>query len=398
MKNTFDRIRFLPVNKKGGSESFVKTVLLSFKNFPFFLSLIFFPVVTNPEQQPIATQTGQQIYWGGYLDGDQYGLGDAPWETRTIETFEANAGKRLSIIHWGQFWHWSRQSGYSSIGDGHFQRFDSALYERVRQHGAIPMVNWNSWSADAGGSSSQPNFQLIDIINGDYDAYIRRWARDAKAWGKPFFLRFDHEMNGSWYPWSERANGNQPGQYAQMWRHVHNIFRQEGADNVTWVWSVNTVYSASSRDLAGLYPGDEYVDWVAIDGYNWGANPSKPEQWKSFSQVFKETYDLLGQVAPDKPIMLSEFSSTEYGGSKADWISDALAVQIPIHFPRIKAVVWFNWNCYEGSGKMDWVIESSSSAQKSFATGIQSPYYASNDFANLPAGKVQPLNPRQAGR
>ena len=91
--------------------------------------------------------------------------------------------------------------------------------------------------------------------------------------------------------------------------------------------------------------------------------------------------------------MLSEFSSTEYGGSKADWITDALTVQIPTRFPRIKAVVWFNWNCYEGSGSMDWAIESSSSAQSAFSSGIRSTYYSANDFSNLPAGKVKPLSP-----
>jgi beta-mannanase len=375
---------------KGGSRESVKTSVWSWKQLPLFLSLVFLPMVTRSATS-ISLQTDAQIYWGAYMNGEYYGLGNAPWEARTIETFEANAGKRVSIIHWGQFWHWSRQSGYSGIGDGFFQRFETALYEQVSQRGAIPMINWNSWSGDAGGSSSQSNYQLIDIINGNYDDYIRQWARDAKAWGQPFFLRFDHEMNGNWYPWSEQTNGNQPGQYVQMWRHVHDIFQQEGATNVTWVWSVNTVYSASSRDLTALYPGDSYVDWVAIDGYNWGTNPSKADQWKTFSQVFTETYDLLGQVAPNKPVMLSEFSSTEYGGSKADWITDALTVQIPTQFPRIKAVVWFNWNCYEGSGEMDWIIESSSSAQNAFASGIQSPIYAANNFANLPAGKVQPL-------
>ena len=340
-----------------------------------------------------AMAAGEQIYWGGYLDGGQYGYGDAPWDVRTMDTFEQHAGKAVSIIHWGQFWHWTSQSGYSGIGDGYFQKFDTTLYERVRQRGSIPMINWNSWAGEAGGSANQPNYQLIDIINGTYDAYIRQWARDAKAWGKPFFLRFDHEMNGTWYPWSEQANGNQPGQYIQAWRHVHDLFTQEGANNVTWVWSINTEYSNPySSNLEGLYPGDAYVDWVAIDGYNWGTNPAKPDSWKSFAQVFTQTYNHLSQVAPNKPIMLSEFASTEYGGSKASWISDALGTQIPSNFPRIKAIVWFNNNAYEGSGQMDWVIESSSSAQNAFANGIASTYYAANNFAGLTSSPIQPLS------
>ena len=399
MKNPLKYFAAVRNRIEGGLRDTASINLLSWNKFPFLLSLIFLPVVTTVDEQ-ISPQSDPQIYWGGYLNGEHYGLEDSPWEARTIDTFEANAGKRPSIVHWGQFWHRSRQSGYRGIGDGFFQRFDTAQYEKVRQRGAIPMINWNSWSADAGGSSQQADFRLTKIINGDYDAYIRQWAKDAKAWGKPFFLRFNHEMNGDWFPWSEQTNGNQPGQYVQMWRHVHDIFRKEGVTNATWVWSVNTVYSASSSNLASLYPGDAYVDWVAIDGYNWGTNPSRPDKWKTFSQVFTETYNILGQVAPGKPVMLSEFSSTEYGGSKPDWITDALTVQIPNHFPRIKAVVWFNWNCFEGSGSMDWVIETSSSAQNAFASGIQSSIYAANNYANLPAGKVHPLtnNPVQVGK
>lgn len=393
MKNILNLIGDLVRSMQGGRRRWDAISQWSLKSRSFFMAAVFLPLAFNiaSMNEIVSATTGEQIYWGGYLDGEHYGLGDSPWETRTIDIFEQNAGKKVSIIHWGQFWHWSRQSGYSGIGDGFFQKFDANLYERVRQRGAIPMINWNSWSADAGGSTNQPNYQLVDIVNGNYDAYIRQWARDAKIWGKPLFLRFNHEMNGNWYPWSEQTNGNQAGQYVQMWRHVHDIFRQEGASNVTWVWSVNTVYNTASRNLAALYPGDAYVDWVAIDGYNWGTNPAKPDQWKSFSTVMSETYNMLGQIAPSKPIMLSEFGSTEYGGSKSSWVNDALTVQIPTHFPRIKAVVWFNYNAYEGTGKMDWVIESSSSATSAFNTAIRSSYYAANNFTNI-SGKVLPLS------
>ena len=71
---------------------------------------------------------------------------------------------------------------------------------------------------------------------GRHDAYIRSWARDLKRFGNPVFLRFAQEMNGNWYPWAEDANGNKPGEYARMWRHVHDIFTAEGATNVKWVW------------------------------------------------------------------------------------------------------------------------------------------------------------------
>ena len=95
----------------------------------------------------------------------------------------------------------------------------------------------------------QPAYRLSRIIDGDYDQYIKSWAEGIKALGFPIAIRFAHEMNGTWYPWCERTNGNRPGQYVRAWRHVHDIFSEVGATNVTWVWSPNIIYDSASANL-----------------------------------------------------------------------------------------------------------------------------------------------------
>ena len=91
--------------------------------------------------------------------------------------------------------------------------------------------------------------------------------------------------------------------------------------------------TASLHDLASLYPGDAYVDWTGLDGYNWGTNPAKPRGWRSFDQLFRRTYhEIVGAIAPSKPMMIGEIGSTEHGGSKANWIRDALAA-VPTELP-----------------------------------------------------------------
>jgi beta-mannanase len=329
---------------------------------------------TMPSQfTPTPPPAGGQIYWGAYIKGTQYGTGDAPYDPRAIDMFEAHAQKRTSIVAWGQSWY----------TNGHTQPFEAADYETVRLRGGIGLVDWEPWDSCCG--ANQSNWRLSAVINGTYDAYIRQWATDARAYGHPFFVRMGEEMNGTWYPWSEEANGNYPGEFVQMWRHVHDIFTQVGASNVTWVWNPNREWD-SSQPLEGLYPGAAYVDWVALDGYNWGNNPSKGDVWTSFTGVFGPSIDHLTQLAPGKPIMIAETASTEDGGSKADWITDALSTQLPLHYPQIKALVWFNWN----ADSMDWVIETSSAAQNAFVHAIAAPYFAPNNFANLPPGPVQP--------
>ncbi len=332
---------------------------------------------------PDQTTAPKSIYWGAWISGDTYdNASNPPWNTTAIDIFEQNTGKKVSILHWGQPW-------WHCNGSCDYQLFDlqKAEYDAVRRRGTIPLVDWASYDYAAPNVINQPNFSLSTIIAGQHDEYIRQWAAQAKAWGHPFFLRFNWEMNGNWFPWSEGVNGNQPGEYVQAWRHVHDIFKEVGADNVTWVWCPNVV-GPDTIPLDGLYPGDDYVDWVCMDGYNTGRHPSRSGRWQTFEELFTKTYYALQTIAPNKPIMIGEMASTEVGGSKADWITDAFARVLPQYFPKIKAVVWFNWNIRG----MDWAIESSDAAQQAFAESIASPYYAKNRFSQLDISPIPPAD------
>ncbi len=250
---------------------------------------------------------------------------------------------------------------------------------------------------------NQSNFQLRDIYNGNYDTYIRRWATAAKAWGHPFFLRFDHEMNGWWYPWGEGktssgviVNGNSSGDFVKAWRHVHDIFVSVGATNVTWVWAPNYMSTSSNYPaLSSVYPGDSYVNWTGFSVYNkyttWaGLNPlltgSSGMTW------FKNSYSAMATLAPNKPMMLAEFASIEAGDGgtkKAAWIKDALTTQIPTNFPKIKAVVYMNWDVNAGK---TYPIQSSTAATNAWAAAITLSRYASNQYANLNTSPIPALS------
>ncbi len=322
------------------------------------------------------------IYWGAWISGDTYNVGNPPWNPSAIDTFEEHTGKRISILHWGQpWWHCDSKCDY--------QLFDlqKAQYDLVRQRGSIPLVDWASYDFAAQDLLNQPEFSLSTIIAGQHDQYIRQWATQAKAWGQPFFLRFNWEMNGNWFPWSERVNGNQPGEYVQAWRHVHDIFQEVGAQNVTWVWCPNIIL-ANTIPLQSLYPGDQYVDWVCMDGFNTGTHPSRPDRWKTFEELFSSTYIAMRLIAPNKPIMIAEMASTESGGSKADWIKNTFSYTLPQRFPQVKAVLWFNWRV-RGT---DWPIESSAAAQRAFAESIAAPYYAGSNFSRLNVSPIPPAD------
>ena len=140
------------------------------------------------------------------------------------------------------------------------------------------------------------------------------------------------------------------------------------------------------QDLAALYPGDAYVDWTGLDGYNWGTNPAPPKGWTSFDELFKSTYDrIVETIAPGKPLIISEIGSSEYGGSKAEWIADALK-SAHTNYPLLRGLVWFE----KYDDGMDWPVETSSSSTTAFAAGIQNSSYLGNTFASAGPGPIQP--------
>jgi hypothetical protein len=288
-----------------------------------------------------------------------YGEYTPPWYPDISGTapLETMVGKRASIVMAYTQW------------DSDVKDFNVSWFDQIRAHGSIPMLTWEPWVS------------LQTVYSGKYDTYIAKWAQDSKTWGHPYFLRFAHEMNGDWYPWSERVNASSPGDYVKAWKHVHDIFTAHGATNTTWVWCPNSE-DPNSTPLADLYPGNGYVDWTCMDGYNFGG--------LTFSQVFSQTYNNLLQLAPTKPIMIGETSSTE-DGSKAVWITDALTVQLPRHFAKIKAFVWYDADKDNFSGKTGWIINSSKNSLAAFQAGIALSYYASNAFWGIDSSPILPL-------
>jgi hypothetical protein len=332
-----------------------------------------------PEPTPSPAPAAASIYWGAWI-GKQLTGNQPPWDMSAASKFEEMAGKKLSILNFSAPFANCPSSG----GACSFYKFPVNEMNTIRSHGSIPFYSWASQSIPS--TKEEPNFQLSDVIAGTYDSYIREFATAAKNWGHPFFLRFNWEMNGRWFPWSEGVNGNKSGEYVTAWRHVHDIFAAVGASNVTWVWCPNIDPNGEFLNLASQYPGDKYVDWTGLDGYNFGTDPNRGDRWYSFDHQYKSTYDkVTGSIAPSKPLMISEIGSTEYGGSKAAWIQDALA-KIPTSYPKIRGLLWFE----QFDDGMDWPIETSASATSAFASGIQNPAYASNQFASLGSGPIQP--------
>jgi hypothetical protein len=319
-------------------------------------------------------------YWGAWI-GEQITGADAPWDMNAVAYFEQMLGKGMSLIEFSSPWRDCNRIPCVPY------KFPTEAMDNIRGHGSIPVFSWGSESSPSTGPE-QPDFQLAKIASGAFDSYIAQFATEAREWGHPFFLRFDWEMNGNWFPWSQLANGNSSGQFVAAWRHVHDIFAAAGATNATWVWCpyADTAKRIKRNPLKPLYPGDAYVDWTCLDAYNWGLNAVNPRPWRSFAQLFDPAYtSIVKKVAPRKPMMLGEFATSPYGGHKAAWIRQMFE-QLPRKYPRIRALIYFD----TVDRGVDWPLETSPPATRAFTKGIRKGIYANNRFGELATSPIQP--------
>lgn len=269
------------------------------------------------------------------------------WEVddlRQVNQFEQAAQGHAGIVQWFADWE-------------HAPRVDLAQLRAVAARGSMSQITWEPWDYSKGLRRRQAKYALASIYEGRHDAYIRTWARDLRAFGGPVQLRFAQEMNGTHYPWSQASFGNRRGDYRRAWRYIHDIFVAEGATNVRWVWS-----PVSGRQDALDYPGDDYVDEVGLSGFN-GGSALDWSGWRTFEDIYDQPLKELQDIAPRKPVQISEVSSAEAGGDKATWILEMFAY-LRKH-PEVRSMLWFDLR-----KQADWRLASSPEAMRAFARGL----------------------------
>lgn len=226
---------------------------------------------------------------------------------------------------------------------------------------------------------------LTSIAGGAFDNEIRAQARAAKSFGGEVLVRFAHEMNGDWYSWG-KGHGYSSQDYVNAWRRYVTVFRQEGAANARFVWAPNI--DGGLYPFAPYFPGEEWVDYVALDGYNWGTGGGN--SWQRFSEVFGASYAALTQLSA-KPVIISETGSSESGGDKSAWIREAFLKTVPQSFPRVTAVVWFNRD-FSRVGERDWRINTSPASVEAYRQVVSNSLYGGPDPA--PTEEVAPTTPK----
>ncbi len=232
---------------------------------------------------------------------------------------------------------------YQAWGEKPEQEFPIKELNAIHEIGSIPMVTWEPWVSDftvenfpgIGAVETRDKSSFTSIAGGLYDSFLKKWAKSAKNFKHPIYLRLGHEMNEPYrYPWGPQ--NDTPQEFVAGWKHIHEVFEQVGAKNIIWVWSPHTAYGY----FDAYYPGSDNVDVIATGILNFGTSTSWSKWW-TFSEIFGTHYKELATF--NKPMMIAEFGSLKTGGDRAKWFGDALT-NLPKKYPLVNSIVFFHYS------------------------------------------------------
>lgn len=273
------------------------------------------------------------FYWGG-VGTDTHDPSEHDVTPDDVARYEQAVGKRAAWIYFSNNWFESR-------------KFPAGMCAWIRDSGKIPYVRLMLRS-DVDQKHREKNFTLQKIIAGEFDADLRAWARDAKAFGTSILIEWGTEPNGDWFSWNGKWNGGAgegPTRYIEAWRRIVDLMRGEGADNLTWVWHVNWLDQPEAKWNAfeKYFPGNKYCDWVALSAYG-PTTPTTRDGSESFAFKMQNVYPRLTRIAPDKPMIVAEFGCDVHNPrvNAAKWAQSALDDLFSNKWPAIIGFCWWN--------------------------------------------------------
>jgi hypothetical protein len=257
-------------------------------------------------------------YLGVYESG-------TPGTYQPVSAFGQAAGRPPNLV------------GYYS---GWGEHFATSFATTVHRHGAVTILQMDPTDAAIPG-----------IAAGHYDDYLRSYADTVHDFGYPVVIGFGHEMNADWYSWGYRHVP--PKVFVAAWRHLVALFRDEGADNVTWLWTLQAD-EPGTGPIAAWWPGSAYVTWVGIDGYYYRRSDT-------FTSVFGKTIAQVREITR-KPLLVSETAAGPMAGQPAK-IANLFA---GMRLYQAIGLVWFDIAQHQGIYHQNWHIEDSRPAVSAF--------------------------------
>ena len=304
------------------------------------------------------------------------------WSEETAEVYDRYFGEESGFT-WGVY-KWGIDENWDHLTDledrleysfdillyySHFESKDSL--ERVKRVLTSAHEEGRTVELTLQTKFSEDGNMVYDILNGEYDVFIRDYGKLLAELKIPVLFRLCNEMNGDWCQYSAFHTSRDTEIFNEMYRYIYDIFMEEGAGAYTiWVWNPN---EKSFPDYKwnheyNYYPGDEYVDVIGITGYNTGTY-YEGEVWRSFDEIYEPIYERALKNY-SKPIMITEFGCADTGGDKEEWVKDMF--ESLKDYSGIKAAVWWDGCDYDEDGNVarSYLIEENEELIELFRKGF----------------------------
>ena len=235
---------------------------------------------------------------------------------------------------------------------GHAESLDRICFDRIRQEivnqynrGGVSTISWHADNPLTGGDSWDVTTKGVVasvLTNGENHLKFVSWLRIVADFFNslktengvkvPILFRPWHEHTGSWFWWGKDLCTTE--EYKELWRLMREVFDQAGVNNLLYIYS---------PDLQGVdaymerYPGDEYVDFLGLDGYHRN-NEAGTERYQKVLQEHL-TFITEERKKRNKPIIVSETGLE--GVPIADWWTKVLFPVLD-NYPVSYVLVWRN--------------------------------------------------------
>ncbi len=246
------------------------------------------------------------------------------------------------------------------------------LARRVAEDGGVVAVAWDSVGyffehPEYFSGNGQMPITWDDVFSGRYDDYVRTVAREIKDFGGPIMLSPAGEFNSIGY-FSFGPEGNQqlidvdeedltrhygdptapdgPERVRDLFRHVIDLFEDEGVENVTWFMYSHSGYlnpdalTELERERIDqihprhYYPGDEYIDWIGSSAYIDADDPTL-----DLAYAVDASLEAFRSIT-DKPYFVPEFgivSASE--ADRSERLRELFLEELP-EYPELQALTW----------------------------------------------------------
>jgi len=270
-------------------------------------------------------------YYHGVFPGSKNGMG-GDITLDDVKTYQHAVGKPLAWIYFWNNWYEN-------------PRFPLKTALWIRANGSVPYIRLMLLSSPR-IPKPDPVYSLENILAGKFDPLLRAWMQDAKSFGTPVIAEYGVEVNGFWFPWNglyNKGNGSladSVARFREAYRHIIRISREEGANNIRWVFHVDP-WDDPPEDwnkFENYYPGDEWIDWVGASVY--GRQLPSDEDAVSFRYQMDWVYGRMQQLT-HKPFIVCEFGTIE-DAQQAAWTQAALADLLGGRWPKVIGFSWWN--------------------------------------------------------